>query len=105
MEEDFELMWQEKAEEHVLGAEQMFYNSLLMQSGQDGAVAQQEFLSRLAELNKEKQLIKIKYKKISDLNRIKRREEKRKFKVDEGRPTCKPPFRTNCTAEKQSHQS
>jgi hypothetical protein len=79
MEEDFELMWQEKAEEHALGAEQMFYNSLLMQSGQDGAVAQKEFLSRLAELNKEKQLIKIKYKKISDQNRIKRREEKKKI--------------------------
>ncbi|MGD8951878.1 MAG: hypothetical protein PVG62_14105 [Desulfobacterales bacterium] len=78
-EEDFELTWQEKAEEHALGAEQMFYNSLLMQSGQDGAVAQQEFLSRLAELNKEKQLIKIKYKKISDQNRIKRREEKKKI--------------------------
>lgn len=78
-EEDFELTWQEKAEEHALGAEQMFYNSLLMQSGQDGAVAQQEFLSRLAELNKETQLIKIKYKKISDQNRIKRREEKKKI--------------------------
>jgi len=57
----------------------MFYNSLLMQSGQDGAVAQQEFLSRLAELNKEKQLIKIKYKKINDQNKIKRREEKKKI--------------------------
>ena len=78
-EEDFELTWQEKAEEHALGAEQIFYNSLLMQSGQDGAVVQQEFLSRLAELNKEKQLIKIKYKKISDQNRIKRREEKKKI--------------------------
>jgi hypothetical protein len=58
---------------------QMFYNSLLMQSDQDGAVAQQEFLSTLSELDKEKQLIKIKYKKISDQNRIKRREEKKKI--------------------------
>ncbi|MGB7920410.1 MAG: hypothetical protein WCF40_10150 [Desulfobacterales bacterium] len=56
---------------------QMFYNSLLMQFGQGGAVAQQEFLSKLTELNKEKQLIKIKDKKISDQNRIKRREEKK----------------------------
>ena len=72
-------MWQEKAENHALDVEQMFYNSLLMQSGQDGALAQQEFLSRLAELNKEKQLIKIRYKKIRGQNSIKSREEKKKI--------------------------
>jgi hypothetical protein len=28
--------------------------------------------------------------------------KKRKFKVDEGRPACKPPFKTNCTTEKEA---
>ncbi|MGA9534277.1 MAG: hypothetical protein WBR24_00075 [Desulfobacterales bacterium] len=27
--------------------------------------------------------------------------KKRKFKVDEGRPACKPPFKTDCTGEKK----
>jgi hypothetical protein len=31
--------------------------------------------------------------------------KKRKFKVDEGRPACKPPFKTNCIVEKKSDQS
>jgi hypothetical protein len=79
MEEDFELEWREKAEDHALGAEQSFYNLLLMQSAQGGEVAQQDFMSRITELNKEKELIKIKYKKIKDQNRIKRREERKKI--------------------------
>lgn len=79
MEEDFELKWREKAEDHALGAEQSFYNVLLMQAAQGGEVNQQDMISRITELNKEKQLIKIKYKKIKDQNRIKRREEKKKI--------------------------
>jgi hypothetical protein len=42
-------------------------------------VSQQEIMARMTELNKQNQQIKIKYKKIRDQNRIKRREEKRKL--------------------------
>jgi hypothetical protein len=79
MEEDFELKWREKAEEHALGAEQSLYNVLLMQAAQGGEANQQDLMNRMTELNKEKQLIKIKYKKIKDKNRINRREEKKKI--------------------------
>ncbi len=79
MNEDFELEWREKKEDHALGTEQIFYNALLMQTAQSGGTGQQEFVSRMAEINKEKQLIKINYKKIKDQNRIKRREEKKKI--------------------------
>ena len=79
MEEDFELEWREKAEDNALGAEQSFFNILLMQPAQSGETARQDIMSRVTELNKEKQLIKIKYKKIKDQNRIKRREEKKKI--------------------------
>jgi hypothetical protein len=50
-----------------------------MQPAQSGETARQDIMSRVTELNKEKQLIKIKYKKIKDQNRIKRREEKKKI--------------------------
>ena len=79
LEEDFELTWREKAEDHALGAEQSLYNVLLMQAAQGGEASQQELMTRMTELNKEKQLIRIKYKKIKDKNRITRREEKKKF--------------------------
>ena len=79
MEEDFELEWREKAEDNALGAEQSFFNLLLMQPAQSEETARQDIMSRVTELNKEKQLIKIKYKKIKDQNRIKRREEKKKI--------------------------
>ena len=79
MEEDFDLKWREKAEDHALGAEQSLYNVLLMQAAQGGEASQQDLMNRMTEINKEKQLIKIKYKKIKDKNRIKRREEKKKI--------------------------
>jgi hypothetical protein len=50
-----------------------------MQAAQGGEANQQDLMNRMTELNKEKQLIKIKYKKIKDKNRINRREEKKKI--------------------------
>jgi len=39
---------------------------------------------------------------VDDQNRIKRREEKKKIQSLEGRPACKPPFKTNCIVEKKA---
>jgi len=79
LEEDFGLQWDEKAELHVISSETLLQNTMLMQASQGGEVDQQEIVARMNELNKQNRLIKIKYKKIRDQNRIKRREEKRKL--------------------------
>jgi hypothetical protein len=80
--EDFKLTWDEKAEEHALDSQQLFYNTLFMQAAQGGEVDQQKIMSEMAELNKKKQLIKIEYRKIRDKNRINRREEKKNILAD-----------------------
>jgi len=77
--EDFKLTWDEKAEVHALDSQQIFYNALFMQAAQGKQVDQQGYMSKLAELNKQKKLIRIEYKKVRDKNRIKRREEKKKL--------------------------
>ncbi len=76
--EDFKLRWDEKAEIQALDSKQLFYNVLLMQANQ-GAFDQQKFLNELAEDNKKKNLIKIKYKKVADKNRILRNKEKKEI--------------------------
>lgn len=77
--EDFKLTWDEKAEDHALNSQQLFYNAMFMQAAQGGQVDQQKIMNEMTELNKKKQLIKIEYKKIRDQNRIKRREKKKKI--------------------------
>ena len=77
--EDFKLTWDEKAELQALDSQQTFYNSIVMQAAQGGEVDQQAFMSKMVEINKEKKLINIKYKKIRDQNRIKRREQKKEI--------------------------
>jgi hypothetical protein len=79
LEQDFQLQWREKAELHAVSSETLLHNTMLMQAGQGSEVSQQEIMARMTELNKQNQQIKIKYKKIRDQNRIKRREEKRKL--------------------------
>lgn len=79
LDQDFQLQWQEKAELHAVSSETLLHNTMLMQATQGGEVDQQEIMARVTELNKKNQLIRIKYKKIRDQNRIKRREEKRKL--------------------------
>lgn len=74
---DFDLEWQKKSELHALNLEQTYYNSLFMKSSGDAEFDQQAFAKRMSEMQKQNQLINIKYKKMSDKNRIKRREERR----------------------------
>lgn len=76
--EDFELSWNEKAEQHALDSEQLFYNSLLMQAAaQEGAIDRQKLMRGIAQLNEKKKLIKLQYRKTRDQNRIRRRDEKK----------------------------
>ena len=75
--EDFKLTWEEKAKLQALESEQGFYNTLFMQAAQGGQVDQQELMAQMAELNEQKKLIRIEYKKIRDKNRITRREERK----------------------------
>jgi len=75
--EDFRLTWEEKAELHALDSEQSLYNLMLMQPAQGKVIDQQKLMNRMAELNKQKRLISIEYKKIRDKNRIMRHEEKK----------------------------
>lgn len=77
--EDFDLKWQKKSELQALNLEQTFFSSALMQSSQGAEFDQAAFNKRMTELQKQKQLIDIKYKKIHDKNRIKRSEERRKM--------------------------
>ena len=77
--EDFDLKWQKKSELQALNLEQTFYSSALMQSSQGAEFDQAAFNKRMTELQKQNQLINIKFKKIHDKNRIKRSEERRKM--------------------------
>lgn len=77
--EDFDLKWQKKSELQALNLEQTFYSSALMQSSQGAEFDQAAFNKRMTELQKQNQLINIKYKKIHDKNRIKRSEARRKM--------------------------
>ncbi len=78
-EEDFKLLWQKKSELQKVNSEQTFYNSLLFQSTGNAETDQQEISKRIAEYSKQIRLINIKNKKISDENRIKRRQQKKKI--------------------------
>lgn len=77
--EDFKLIWDEKAELEALDSEQSIFSTLMMQPAQGGDANPQTLMSKIAEINKDKKLINIKYKKIRDQNRIKRRKEKKEI--------------------------
>jgi hypothetical protein len=79
LDEAFKLKWDEKEEGHKLNIEQTFYNSLLLQANQGAKINQQDIMAKFAEINKQNQLIKIKYRKVRQQNNIKRREEKKKI--------------------------
>ena len=74
---DFKLTWEEKAELHTLDAKQLFYNTMFMQAAAGEKIDQEALMAELADISKEKKLINIKYKKIADQNKIKRRQEKK----------------------------
>jgi len=77
--EDFRLTWEQNAEEHALDSENLLYNSFLVQGSQGAEFDQQQFMDKMAEFEKQKQLIKIKYQKIRDQNRIKRSAQRKKI--------------------------
>lgn len=78
--QDFEMTWRKKSELQELEDGQVFYNALLMREQQDGEIDRQSFMSHIAELTKERELIRIKYEKIEKQNQIKRREERREIR-------------------------
>ncbi len=75
--EDFRLLWEEKAKLQALDSQQGFYNVLFMQAAQGQQFDQQKFMAEMADSNEKKKLIGIEYKKIRDKNRITRREEQK----------------------------
>jgi len=78
-EEDFELSWQQKQELHNVNSEQLVFNFFTMAAQDDGQTSQQSLNEKLAEMSTQTRLINIKYQKIKDKNRIKRKEEKRQI--------------------------
>jgi hypothetical protein len=75
--EDFRLTWEEKAKLQALDSEQGFYNAVFMQAAQGGQVDQHKLMAQMVEINEQKKLVGIEYKKIRDKNRITRRERKK----------------------------
>ena len=52
---------------------------VIVQAAKGQEIDQEAFMSEMADINKEKKLINIKYKKITDQNKIKRRQEKKEI--------------------------
>ena len=77
--EDFKLTWDEKSELEALDSEQNFFSALMIQPIQGGKTDPQAYMSKITEINKNKKLINIKYRKIRQQNRIKRREKKKEI--------------------------
>ena len=77
--EDFELLWNKEAELHQLKSQQSLFNALSLMTTDSTPEDQQTLAKRMTELNKQNRLINIKYKKFSDQNRIRRKEERRKI--------------------------
>ena len=79
LDEDFRLAWEEKRELQELESRQSLFGALMLQAGEGKEADRQSLMDRMAELNKEQQLIRIKYDRIRKENVIKRREERRKL--------------------------
>lgn len=78
---DFDLRWRENEERNKIDCEAARYNALILySSGNTSDNAKRGYQSKLAELEKKKQMVKIKYKKINDQNMIGRREEEKRIK-------------------------
>lgn len=79
--EDFELRWRENEERHKIDCEAALYNTLIIYSSENSAETERrEHLLKLSELDKKRQLITIKYKKIKERNIIERRSEENEIK-------------------------
>jgi hypothetical protein len=75
--QDFELDWQERAELQELEAQQTLFSAFMMPVSTGEAVDQEDYMTRLADLNEQQRLIKIRYEQIQRENSIRRREERR----------------------------
>lgn len=79
---DFELERLEKEERHRIDSEVSLYNTKLYFGENIDKAKQQEYLSKLAELEKKKELIRIKYEEIRERNMIMRREEEKRMRFE-----------------------
>jgi hypothetical protein len=79
LKEDFEMTWQEKAELRELEAQAPLFNPMFVPEEQQGPEAQQQLMAKLAEIQKEKRLIQIKYDKFESQKKITRSEERKKI--------------------------
>ncbi len=77
MNDDFKLTWEEKSKLHELDTQYLFFNTILMQAVLGGEIDQQELITKISEINKNKKLINIDYKKIREKNRINRNKERK----------------------------
>lgn len=77
--EDFKLKWQKQSELHALNSEQSFYSSILVAPSGNMQANQQDLAVKMADISKQNRMINIEYQKISDQNRIKRSEQRRKI--------------------------
>lgn len=77
--EDFKLDWEEQAELHALDGEQNLLSAMMMQPAQGAQEEMQALMSKIAEIGKQRKLITIKYRKIREQNRIRRRQQKKQI--------------------------
>lgn len=77
LKEDFDLQWRQKEELHNLNAEQVYYSMFSFAGIADNQPNQQQLSERLAEMTTQNKLINIKYQKLKEQNKVKRREKQR----------------------------
>jgi hypothetical protein len=79
LKEDFKLDWDEKAELQALDGEQNLLSAMMMQPASGAQEEMQGMMSKIAEIGKQRKLITIKYRKIREHNRIRRRQQKKQI--------------------------
>lgn len=79
MEEDFRLAWEEKRELNELASQRMLFGAFMLQADPSKPADAQSLTDRLAEVDRQEKLIKIRYDQLRKENAIKRREERRKL--------------------------
>lgn len=79
MEEDFRLAWEEKRELNELASQRMLFGAFMLQADPSKPADAQSLTDRLAEVERQEKLIKIRYDQLRKENAIKRREERRKL--------------------------
>ena len=78
-EEDFELDWEEKRELNELASRRMLFGAFMLQADPSKPADGQSLTDRLAEVERDEKLIKIRYDQLRKTNAIERREARRKL--------------------------